>query len=164
MQIGNFQDMYFADLSELRSAELQIAEALSKMADAVRHAELKQALLDHRELTRSQQARVEEILRKHGQEPGMHQDQAMQALIHEGEKMVAILTEPNLRDAGIIASAQRIEHYEIAGYGTAAAHAGVLGFEDDRTTLHEILEEKKATDELLTTLAKTVVNVEAAGR
>lgn len=163
MQINNFKEMYFADLSELRSAEIQLVDALAKMAEAAQHDELKQALTRHREQTQSQRDRVDGLLRRHGLAPDEHQDQAMQALVREAEKMQGILTDPKLRDAGLIDAAQRIEHYEIASYGTAATYADVLGYSEDRTTLHEILEEEKAADAKLTVIAEAVVNRDALG-
>lgn len=164
MQINDFKQMYFAELAELHSVEEQLAGALGKMADAARHDGLKQAFATHRDETQVQKGRLAEILRGHGTNPQAHEDQAMAKLIEEAEKMASILTEPGLRDAGLVASAQKIEHYEIAAYGTVAAYAGMLGLRDEQSTLHRILEEERATDEKLTLLAKQVVNPDAAGR
>lgn len=163
MQINNFKAMYFADIAELRSAEAQLADALSKMAETASHDGLKQALANHREQTASQRDRVDGILRRHGMTPDQHEDQAMMALVREAEKMAGILTEPALRDAGLIDAAQRIEHYEIAAYGTVATYADLLGFDADKRTLHEILDEEKAANDRLTLLAETVVNRHALG-
>jgi ferritin-like metal-binding protein YciE len=161
MQITSFKDMYIAELQELASAESQLIEALQRMADAASHPGLKDALMRHREETLGQQQRLEAILGKRGARPKEHTDQAMQALVHETAKMLVMLKGNGLRDAGIIASAQRLEHYEIAAYGTAAALAGQLDMRDDQKTLHESLEEEKQTDILLTQLAKREVNRDA---
>lgn len=162
MRISNFKDMYLAELSELHDAEGQQADALQRWLGVAQHDGLRQALRRHLEETRSQRDRLAEILRKHKVDPNEHRDQAISALIQESEKMKDILSSPDLTDAGLVASAQRIEHYEIAGYGTVATYAGVLGLKEDQSTLHQILEEEKTADTRLTTLAKSVVNPDAA--
>lgn len=164
MQINTFKEMYLAELSELHDAERRLVDALGKMADKAGHDSLKQTLSMHRDETRAQQERVRTILDRHGYNPDAHQDQAMSSLIEEAEKMMGMLKPGDLVDAGLIASAQRIEHYEIAAYGTVAAYAGALGLADDQSELHRILDEEKATDERLTILAKTVINEDAVNR
>jgi ferritin-like metal-binding protein YciE len=94
----------------------------------------------------------------HGANPWAHTDQSMQTLVIETAKMAAMLNDNNLRDAGLIASAQKLEHYEIAAYGTAAALAGQLDLRDEQRMLHESLEEEKEADALLAKLAKGEVN------
>ena len=101
------------------------------------------------------------ILEKHGADPAAHIDQGMQALIVETKKMLTMLKADDLRDAGLIASAQKIEHYEIAAYGTAAALAGQLDLRDEQKMLHLSLEEERRFDALLTQLAKREVNPDA---
>ena len=86
----------------------------------------------------------------------------MERLLAEAEKTLAMIDEPSVRDAEMIASAQKVEHYEIAAYGTVAAYAGILGFTDDQNTLHAILDEEKNTNRKLSDLADTVVNKDAA--
>jgi ferritin-like metal-binding protein YciE len=132
------------------------------MAEMASHPELKQAVQRHLEETRSQRDRLDQILRRCGAEPRAHQDQSMQAIVRESEKWARMVQDPHLRDAGLIASAQRIEHYEIAVYGTLATWAKQLGLDEDERTLHAILEEEKRTDERLTGLAKQLVNPDAA--
>ena len=112
--------------------------------------------------TDERQERIGSLLLKHGADPAAHTDQAMQALIRETEKMLDMLKGNDLRDAGLIASAQRLAHYEIAAYGTAAALAGQLDLRDDQRLLHACLEEEKKADVLLTKLAKSEVNPGAA--
>ena len=161
MQITNFKDMYIAELQELVSMEGQLADELPRMAEAASHPSLKNILMYHREETQVQRERLESILQKHGANPRAHTDQAMQALVNETEMMLGMLNGNDLRDAGLIASAQKLEHYEIAAYGTVAALAGQLDLRDDQQMLHESLEEEKQADVRLTKLAKREVNPDA---
>ena len=161
MQIATFQDMYIAELQELVSVEEQLGEALQHMADAASHAPLRAALELHQKETVRQRERLQSILQKYGANPHLHTDQAMQALINETEKMCKILKTGELRDAGLIASAQKLEHYEIAAYGSAAALAGQLELREDQRLLHDSLEEEKITDQLLTGLAESEINPKA---
>ena len=158
MQINNFKDMYIAELQELFSMEGQLADALQKMAEVASHSSLKTALLRHRDAVEVQKQRLESVLQKHGANPWAHTDQAMQMLVVETAKMLSMLNDNSLRDSGLIASAQKLEHYGIASYGTAAALAGQLDLRDDQRMLYESLEEEKRADALLTTLAKGEVN------
>jgi ferritin-like metal-binding protein YciE len=161
MQITSFKDMYIAELQELRSLEEQEAEALLRLAQMASHPSLKQALTRHRDLTLAQEARLDSMLRRHNADPRAHTDQAMQALIGETEKMLSMVKGNDLRDSALIASAQKVEHYEIAAYGTAAALAGQLDCRDDQQLLHHCLQEEKDMDVLLTRLAKSEVNQDA---
>ncbi len=161
MEIRKFRDLFLAELQELLSAEQQLCNVLLRMAGAASHPDLKRALIHHRAETETQAARLETILLKHGANPGAHVDQAMRALIAETMKMLAMLKSDNLRDAGLIASAQRIEHYEIAAYGTAAALAGQLNLRDEQKMLQLSLEEEKRADALLTEVARREVNPDA---
>src|SRR5205823_5074880 len=149
------------ELQELVSVESQLAQSLRRMAEAASHPALKQAFARHRDETEAQQERLASILQKHGANPRAHTDQAMQALIRETEKMLTMLKGEELRDAGLIASAQKLEHYEIAAYGTAAALAGQLDLRDEQKMLHRTLDEEKQIDTLLTQLAKREVNPDA---
>ena len=162
MKIGDFRQMYVSELQELRSVEDQLVQALPKMAQIVEHGELKQAIETHLNETRSQRDRLDGLLRGHGAGTREHQDGSMQAIVREAERWAEMVSDPDCRDAGVIASAQRVEHYEIAVYGTLAAWAKQLGFADDERTLHDILEEEKRTDEKLTRLAEARVNLQAA--
>jgi ferritin-like metal-binding protein YciE len=160
MQIKNFKDMYVIELQELANMESQLDEALKRMADAATHPALKKELMRHREETKEQSKRLQSILQNHGAKLRAHTDQAMEALVNETKKMLSLL-EGDLRDAGLIASAQKLEHYEIAAYGTAAALAGQLGLRDDQRLLHDSLEEERKADAALTKLAKSEVNQNA---
>jgi ferritin-like metal-binding protein YciE len=162
MNIDSFRNIYLSELQELHSVEAQLVEALPRMADRASHQELKHAIQAHYDETRSQQSRLDEILRRHKVDPREHVDQAMQAMLKETEKWAGMVQDQDLRDAGLIASAQRVEHYEIAVYGSLATWAKQLGLEEDLQTLHAILEEEKRTDDKLSTLARRVVNPDAA--
>jgi ferritin-like metal-binding protein YciE len=157
MHIATFKDMYIAELQELCNVETQIAELLPGIAEVASNPELKDALTSHCQETKAQKERLESLLRKHGADPKAHVDQAMQALVNESQKM-AFMLAGTLRDAGLIASAQKLEHYEIAAYGTAAALAGQLNLREEQKILHDTLEEEKAADALLTKLAKGEIN------
>src|SRR5215210_1950425 len=162
MNVNDFRQMYVTELQELRSVEAQLTGALPKTAEVANHPELKQAIQSHLEETRSQRDRLDTVLRRHGAEPREHVDQSMLAIVREAEKWARMVQDPDLRDAGLIASAQRGEHYEIAVYGTLATWAQQLGLDEDERTLHAILEEEKRADEKLSGLAKQVVNPDAA--
>jgi ferritin-like metal-binding protein YciE len=162
MNIETLKDLYIAELQEARSVEEQLSEALPKMKEAASAEDLKRALDDHMRETRSQLDRVDAILQRHGAEAQAHSDQSMQTIVAEADKWAGMVDDPACRDAGLIASAQRIEHYEIAIYGTLATWAKQLELEEDAQTLHAILAEEKSADETLTGLAKGEVNTEAA--
>jgi ferritin-like metal-binding protein YciE len=162
MNVDSFREMYVVELQELRSVEAQLTEALPKMAEAANHPELKQGIQSHLEETRSQRDRLDEVLRRHGAEPREHVDQSLGAIVREADKWAKMVQDADLRDAGLIASAQRVEHYEIAVYGTLATWAKQLGLDEDLRALHAILDEEKRADEKLTGLAKRIVNPDAA--
>lgn len=161
MDINNLKDMYFAELQELASVERLLADSLQEAAGKAFHPSLRDAISNHREETVRQKERIEGILQKHGISPSEHTDQGMQALIKETEKMMGMLNGDALRDVGLIASAQKIEHYEIAAYGTVCSLAKLLGLEEDKKTLGESLDEEKQADALLTRLAEQEVNQDA---
>ncbi|HLH88879.1 MAG TPA: DUF892 family protein [Xanthobacteraceae bacterium] len=161
MQISSFRDMYIAELQELLSVESQLVRSLPGLAEIAAHPELKDALRQHFTETRAQKARLEAMLRQHGADPKAHADQAMQALLAETVKMLKILDIDEMRDAGLIASAQKLEHYEIAAYGTAAALAGQLDLRDDQRILHQTLDEERAADAKPTEIAKRQINARA---
>jgi ferritin-like metal-binding protein YciE len=161
MVIKNFNEMYLAELQELVSVEGQLAELLLRMAEMTSHPTLRNALLRHRQETEIQKERLESMLQKHAADPRQHVDQVMQALVKETEKMLGMVKGNDLRDAALVASAQRLKHYEIAAYGIAAAFAGQMGLRDDQDTLHESLEEEKRADFMLSQFAKREVNPDA---
>jgi ferritin-like metal-binding protein YciE len=161
MQITGFKDMYIAELQELGSMEKQIGGALMVMSRIASHPSLKDGLRYHHDQSRAQMDRLESILGNHGSSSYVHTDQAVEALLMETEKMLRLVKGSALRDAALIASAQKLEHYEIAAYGTAAALAGQLELREDQSMLHASLEEERLADALLTELAKGEVNRDA---
>jgi len=161
MEIKTLEDMYIAELQELASVERQLAECLPHVAEAASHPTLKAVLLEHREETEVQKDRLELLLQEHGANPVGHIDQAMQALVYETGKMLSILKGDDVRDAGLIASLQRLTHYEIAVYGTVVSLANQLKLGDDERVLRDHLEEEKQTDVSLTILANNEINPDA---
>jgi len=161
MKITSFSDMYLAELQELASAETQLNDALEKLSEAASDPELAKALAKHKEETKEHGERLQTILQKHDSTEE-HVDESMRSLIAEAMKMMDLVSDPDLRDAALIASVQKLEHYEIAAYGTVAALAGQLDLRDDQELLHATLEEEKKTDGILTKLAEGSVNRDAA--
>lgn len=133
-----------------------------RMAEAASNPTLKSALMDQGERALAQERRLWSMLCRHDANPRALSDQVMQALVGEAEKMLTMVNGNDLRDAAMIASAQKIGHYQIAAYGTAAALAGQLDLRDEQRVLHQSLEEEKVADEALTQLAKGEVNLDAA--
>jgi ferritin-like metal-binding protein YciE len=158
VELTNLKDTYISELQELVSAAAQLAEPLARMAEVASHPSLKQALTRHSEETLVQKKRVESILCRHDADLEAHTDQAMRALVVEAKKMVVMLRGNELRDAGLTGSVQRLIHYEIAAFGTAAAFAGQLGLRDDQRLLHRSVEEAKRFDEALTRFAEGTLN------
>jgi ferritin-like metal-binding protein YciE len=161
MEIRTFKDMYIAELQELASVVRQIEECLPRVANAASHPALKKIILENGQDNKLQKERLELILQTHDAEVEAHTDQAMQAMVYETDKILPMLKGDGLRDAGLIASIQRLKHYEIAAYGTVAALAGQLRLRDDQDVLLESLEEEKLTDVELTALAERTINPDA---
>jgi ferritin-like metal-binding protein YciE len=159
MEITSFRDMYLAELQEMRSVEMQLTEGWRRVAEVASHAELKNAFMRCFEETQVRKERLDDLLRQYHANPQAHVDQAM---LQETEKMMSIVRGNDLRDAGLIASAQKVVHYLIAAYGTGAALAGQLDLRDDQQTLHTGLEEAKKVDSTLSEIAKRAVNPDAA--
>lgn len=163
MEITSFRDMYLAELQEMRSVEMQLTEEWRRVAEVASHAELKNAFMRCFEETQVRKERLDDLLRQYHANPQAHVDQAMQAMLQETEKMMSIVRGNNdLRDAGLIASAQKVVHYLIAAYGTGAALAGQLDLRGDQQTLHTGPEEAKKVDSTLSEIAKRAVNPDAA--
>jgi ferritin-like metal-binding protein YciE len=153
-----FQD----ELQDLYDAENQIVNALPKMAKAAQSAEVRAALQEHLEVTKRQVQRLDKIFSQMKQQPGEKMCAGMQGLIEEGEELIEEGEPSAVLDAGLIAAAQKVEHYEIASYGTARTHAQQLGHDEIASLLEQTLEEEKQTDEKLTALAESSINQEAA--
>ena len=157
----NLQDLYVEQLRDLHSAENQILKALPKMIKKTTHPELKAALQEHEKVTDKQVQRLETIFQELGEKPTGHKCKGMEGLLEEGEEALKDFTDGDVLDAAIIASAQRVEHYEIAGYGTVRSMANMLGFDRQADLLQETLDEEGEADHKLTGLAERVVNIDA---
>jgi ferritin-like metal-binding protein YciE len=160
MKFSSLHDLYIEQLKDLHSAESQLTKALPKMAKAANSPALKAAFTEHLEETKGQLGRLNQIGEKMGKPLTGHTCAAMKGLIEEGSEWMKEDAEPEVMDAGLIAAAQRVEHYEMAGYGTVHNFAELLEEEAAAELLAETLEEEEAADEKLTTLAKSI-NVEA---
>jgi ferritin-like metal-binding protein YciE len=161
MSLDSLHDLYVNELKDLYSAENQLLKALPKMAKAANAPELKAAFTEHLEVTRGQVERLEQIFENLGASPKGKKCVAMEGLVEEGKEVIAEDGEPAVIDAALIACAQKVEHYEIAGYGCVRTFANLLGHEDAAALLQETLDEEGAADKKLTELAETVINVEA---
>lgn len=161
MKLETLKDLFHHELKDLYSAEKQIIDALPKMIEGASNADLKTALRDHLELTREHLARIEDVCEELDLKPGGHKCKGMEGLIEEGSELLKEKTEKNVLDAGIIGAAQRVEHYEMAAYGTARTHAAKLGFHDVADKLQGTLDEEGEADRLLSRLAERSINFEA---
>ena len=174
-QMVNLRDLLQHEIDDLYSAEEQIIDALPKMVEKATEPQLKKALNEHLQVTKQQKERLEKVkqlLEKNKQEeksePGFLEKlfggskcKGIEGLIKEGEKLMGENMESNVRDAAIIAAAQKIEHYEISGYGTARAYAMQLGLNEVEQLLTETLNEEYKADNDLTALALFDVNLQA---
>ena len=161
MELETLKDLYIHELKDLYSAENQIIKALPKMAKAATNEDLKAGFQEHLEQTEKHAERLEQILESHDEATRGPKCKGMEGVIAEGDEMIKEDAEDDVKDAGLIAAAQRVEHYEMAGYGCARTYAELLGDTKGAKLLQQTLEEEKATDEKLTELAKSTINVEA---
>lgn len=159
MAANSLQELYVEQLQDLYSAEQQIIKALPKMIEAVQSEELRNALNEHLEVTRTQATRIETICEELGEEAENEKCKGMEGVLKEGSDLVKEVSD-EVKDAAIIAAAQRVEHYEMAGYGTARTYAKLLGFDEAAGLLDQTLEEEKEADTTLSSLAEEL-NVEA---
>lgn len=154
MELKNLENLFVQELKDLYSAENQLLEALPKMADAASTDELKKGFENHRKQTQEHVSRLEQIFEDLNAKPGGEKCEAMEGLIEEGEEFVTANGEKSVKDAALIAAAQRVEHYEIAAYGTVRTYAQHLGNDKARDLLQKTLDEESKTDEELTHLAE----------
>ncbi len=161
MKLKTLRDLLVEELKDLYSAENQLVKALPKMAKAATNPDLKAGFLEHLEQTRGHVARLERACEQLGVTPKGKKCAAMEGLIEEGKELLQEDAAPSVLDAGLIAAAQKVEHYEIASYGTVRTWADLLGLSEVSSLMQETLDEEKATDEKLTTLAEETVNEEA---
>ena len=153
MRFDSLQDVFAEQLNDLRSAEQQLVEALPKMAGAASTDELRTAFEDHLAQTRGHLERIDDVIASTGVAKTGEECKGMKGLIAEGSEIVQAQGDPIARDAALIAAAQRVEHYEIAAYGTVVTLAGQLDFDDEKDTLGQTLDEEETADKLLTKIA-----------
>jgi ferritin-like metal-binding protein YciE len=160
MKLENLQQLYLKELRDLYDAENQITEALPKLIESAHNSELKSALREHLQVTKQQISRLEQIFQRLNQKPTGETCKGMKGVIKEGDEIVSAGGDPSTVDAGIISAAQRVEHYEMAGYGTVRTYAKLLGQEEAARLLQETLDEEAEADQTLSQIASSV-NVEA---
>jgi ferritin-like metal-binding protein YciE len=160
-KLNSMEDLFMLELSDLYDAEKRLCDALPDMADAATSPSLKQAFKDHFVQTQRQASRLEQIFVSLGKSVSRQTCDAMKGLISEGEEIIEATGNDDVRDAALIGAAQRVEHYEIAGYGTARSFAQHLGHMEVAKLLDTTLNEEKETDQKLTQLAEQNINVKA---
>ena len=161
-EFNNLNELLVHELKDLYDAEQRLTEALPQMAEAAHNPELKQAFLTHYQQTKTHVDRLEQVFSRLNQDADRETCPAMKGLIDEGSHMIKASGDPATLDAGLIGAAQKVEHYEIASYGTARNHAIRLGFRDVAATLQMTLDEEGDADKLLTQIAESSANPQAA--
>jgi ferritin-like metal-binding protein YciE len=160
-KMRTLEDLYVDLLKDLYSAEKQLVKALPKMAKNAQSSDLQKAFQEHLRQTEGQVERIERIFVEMGGSPRGKKCVGMEGLVAEGNELLKEDAEPEVLDAGLIAAAQKVEHYEIAGYGTARAWAERLGYDKAARLLQETLEEESMANEKLNQIAESHVNMEA---
>jgi ferritin-like metal-binding protein YciE len=161
-RVKTLQNLFEDGLRDILYAEKKILDALARMADAATAEQAGNAFRLHREQTEGQVARLEQVFEMIGQKPGGKKCPAIDGILEEGDEIAREYADSPSLDAGLIAAAQAVEHYEMARYGTLATWAAQLGLVDAAALLDETLQEEKLTDDLLTELAEEIANPEAA--
>ena len=156
MAAENLQELFVEELRDMYDAEKQLTKALPKMAKATENPDLKAAFEEHLEITRMQVGRLEEVFKSLGMAARGKTCEGMKGLIEEGQEMMEEIEQGSTLDAALISAAQKVEHYEIASYGTLATFAEVLGHEEAKDLLGQTLEEEKEADEKLTGIASQI--------
>jgi ferritin-like metal-binding protein YciE len=162
LKLNSLRDLLIEELRDLYNAEEQLVSALPKMAEAASSTELRSAFEHHLEETRGHVSRLENIFKNIDEESSGETCEAMKGLIKEGETLVKAEGEPDVRDAGLIGAAQRVEHYEMAGYGTARSLAKRLGENQMAEILQQTLDEEGEANKKLTSIAESGVNIAAS--
>lgn len=157
-KMKNLEDLLVEQLKDLYSAESQIIAALPKLARAASSEELRAGFEQHLEETKQQKARIEQMFEHLEGTPRGKKCAGMEGLITEGQEVLTEEMEPEVRDAALIASAQKVEHYEISGYGTAATYADMLGHKEVAQLIKQTLDEEEKVDQKLTKMAKMKIN------
>ena len=161
MTLDSLRTLFVAELRDLHSAERQILKALPKMAKAATSPQLQAAFKEHRQQTEGHVQRLDQIFETLGKSPKGKKCKAMEGLIEEGSDLMGEKAEPAVLDAGLIAAAQKVEHYEMAGYGTVRTYAKLLNETEAARLLELTLNEEEQTDKKLTQLAESGINVQA---
>lgn len=164
LTLNNLESVLLLQLQDLYSAEEQLIDALPKMAEAASSEELKSAFTTHLEETRGHKVRLEQAFRALGKEPETETCEAMKGLISEGDEVAGLDGDAIAKDAALIAAAQRVEHYEMAGYGCARTFARHVGREDVAALLQQTLEEEANADKILTHIGEGIVNPVASAK
>jgi ferritin-like metal-binding protein YciE len=159
--MDSLQKLYEDHLKDLHSVERQIIQALPKMIKAAEDEELSSALEEHLEVTREQLTRLDDIFEKLGKRGTGKKCKGMEGILEEGKELLEKDADADVLDAGIISAAQHVEHYEMAGYGTAATYARLLGEREAEKLLRQSLDEEKEADQKLSQLAESRINLEA---
>jgi ferritin-like metal-binding protein YciE len=161
MKLKSLRDLYITELKDLYDAENRITKALPELAEAASAQDLRSAFELHLEQTRRHTERLEQIFRKLDESPKGQKCKGVIGIIDEGEDLMDEDAPPAVRDAALIAAAQRVEHYEIAVYGTCRTYAQRLGYADHAQLLNETLQEEGEADKKLTSLAESFINEDA---
>jgi ferritin-like metal-binding protein YciE len=159
--LNSMEDLYLHELQDLYDAEQRLTKALPKMAAAAKSPELKRAFEAHLKETEGQLKRLERCFELFGKTPKAKTCDAMKGLVSEGDSVVNASGDDDVRDAALIAAAQRVEHYEMAAYGCARTFAMRVGQENAAELLQETLDEEEKTDRLLTEIAEASINIKA---
>lgn len=159
--VKSLKELFINELKDLYHAEKQMTRALPKMSKQVSSETLKQHFDEHLKETENQITRLEKVFEELDMSPKTKKCMGMEGIIEEGKELFEEIDDPQVLDAAILGAAQKAEHYEISSYGTLATYADLLGMEDVAELLRETLEEEKSTDEKLTQLAESEINVEA---
>jgi ferritin-like metal-binding protein YciE len=162
MEHQALNELYIDELKDIYNAENQLVKALPKMAKAATSEELRTGFEEHLEQTRGHVQRLEQIFKELGEKPSGKKCKGMEGLVAEGQEMMGEDFEDDVMDAALISAAQRVEHYEIAAYGTVRTYAELLGEDTAVQLLEQTLEEEKETDQKLTDMASEI-NVKAMG-
>ena len=164
MEFQTLDDVFVEQLGDLLDAERQLVDALPKMAAAAADGKLRTAFEEHLAETHDHVHRLEEVFGTLGRAAPEETCKAMKGLIAEGKEVLEATGDPAAKDVALIAAAQRVEHYEIAGYGTVRTYAEMLGQRDAERLLQQTLDEEGQTDKKLTKLATSLINLEAAAK
>jgi ferritin-like metal-binding protein YciE len=160
-EVHSLEDLFIWELQDLYDAENQLIDALPLMVEAAHSSQLKQAFQRHLQQTKQQCSRLEDVFRQSGKEPERITCDGMRGLLDEGQEAIDLRGDADVIDAALIAAAQKVEHYEIACYGTLRTFAEHLGNSEVVILLEQTLEEEKQTDKMLTQIAEENVNLRA---